>query len=121
MSPGFDPNSIPGYSGAIDSASKGLLARLAATGGNPYGNPGGLIEANRQLISGTALPAIEAYQRMNAGTGGYAGFNAAAPGAATAQIGAQGGVYNSVGSGLASLLNQQPSLLDTLRGLNMSG
>lgn len=121
MSPGFDPTTIPGYSGAVDTASKGVLARLAATGGNPYGNPGGLIEANKQIISGTALPAIDAYQRLNAGTGGYAGFNAAAPGMATSQVGAQGGIYNAVGSGLAGLLSPQPSLLDTLRGLGVSG
>lgn len=121
MSPGFDPTTIPGYSGAVDTASKGILARLSATGGNPYGNPGGLIEANKQIISGTALPAIDAYQRLNAGTGGYAGFNAAAPGMAGAQIGAQGGVYNAIGSGLAGILSPQPSLLDTLRGLGVSG
>lgn len=121
MTPGFDPNSIPGYAGAVDTASKGILARLAATAGNPWGNPGGLIEANKQIISGTALPAIDAYQRLNAGTGGYAGFNAAAPAAATAGIGAQGGVYNAVGSGLAGLLNPQPSLYDTLRGLGIKG
>lgn len=121
MTPGFDPSTIPGYSGAVDTASKGILARLAATGGNPWGNPGGLIEANKQIISGTALPAIQDYQRLNAGTGGYAGFNAAAPGAATAGIGANAGVYNAVGSGLAGLLNPQPSLLDTLRGLGVQG
>lgn len=121
MTPGFDPNSIPGYAGAVDTASKGILARLAATGGNPWGNPGGLIEANKQIISGTALPAIQDYQRMNAGTGGYAGFNAAAPGMATAQIGAQGGVYNAVGSGLAGLTNPQPSIYDTLARLGVQG
>jgi hypothetical protein len=121
MSPGFDPNSIPGYSGAVDTASKGILARLAATGGNPWGNPGGLIEANKQIVSGTALPAIQDYQRLNAGTGGYAGFNAAAPSAATAGIGAQGGVYNAIGSGLAGLTNQQPSIYDTLARLGVQG
>jgi hypothetical protein len=121
MTPGFDPNSIPGYSGAVDTASKGILARLAATGGNPWGNPGGLIEANKQIISGTALPAIQDYQRLNAGTGGYAGFNAAAPGAATAGIGAQGGVYNAIGSGLAGLTNPQPSIYDTLARLGVQG
>jgi hypothetical protein len=121
MTPGFDPNSIPGYSGAVDTASKGILARLAATGGNPWGNPGGLIEANKQIISGTALPAIQDYQRLNAGTGGYAGFNAAAPGTATAGIGAQGGVYNAVGSGLAGLTNPQPSIYETLARLGIQG
>lgn len=121
MTPGFDPMSIPGYSGAIDTASKGLLARLAATGGNPYGNPGGMIEANKQIISGTALPAIDAYQRLNAGTGGYAGFNAAAPAAANAGINARADVYGQLGSGLAGLLSPQPSLLETLRGLGVQG
>jgi hypothetical protein len=121
MTPGFDPNSIPGYSGAVDTASKGILARLAASGGNPWGNPGGLIEANKQIISGTALPAIQNYQNQNAVTGGYAGFNAAAPGAATAGIGAQGGVYNAIGSGLAGLTNPQPSIYDTLARLGVQG
>ena len=43
MTPGFDPTSIPGYAGALDTASRGILARLSATSGNPFGNPGGLI------------------------------------------------------------------------------
>lgn len=121
MTPGFDPTSIPGYSGAVDTASKGILARLAASGGNPWGNPGGLIEANKQIISGTALPAIQQYQNQNAATGGYGAFNTAAPAAASNAINSQGGVYNAVGSGLAGLLNPQPSLLDTLRGLGVQG
>jgi hypothetical protein len=121
MTPGFDPMSIPGYSGAVDTASRGILARLAASGGNPWGNPGGLIEANRQIISGTALPAIQQYQNQNAATGGYGAFNTAAPAAASAAIGARGNVYNAVGGGLAGLLNPQPSLIDTLRALNVQG
>lgn len=121
MTPGFDPNSIPGYAGAVDTASKGVLARLAATGGNPWGNPGGLIEANKQIISGTALPAIQQYQNQNAATGGYGAFNTAAPAAANAGVGANAGVYNAVGSGLAGLTNPQPSIYDTLARLGVQG
>lgn len=121
MTPGFDPNSIPGYSGAVDTASKGILARLAATGGNPWGNPGGLIEANKQIISGTALPAIQNYQNQNAATGGFGAFNTAAPAAANAGIGANAGVYNAIGSGLAGLTNPQPSIYDTLARLGVQG
>src|SRR5260221_11730436 len=99
MTPGFDPSTIPGYSGAVDTASRGILARLAATGGNPWGNPGGLIEANKQIISGAALPAIQQNQKQNAATGGYNAFNTATPPAANANIGAQGGGYNAVGNG----------------------
>ncbi|WP_460992138.1 hypothetical protein, partial [Staphylococcus aureus] len=62
MTPGFDPMSIPGYSGAVDTTSKSLLAKLSASGGNPFGNPGGLIDANKQIVSVPDLPAIENYQ-----------------------------------------------------------
>ena len=70
MSPGFDPyTGIAGYKGAVDTTSESLLRRLSATGGNPYGNPGGMIEANKQIIAGTALPAIQDYTRQNASVG----------------------------------------------------
>lgn len=67
MTPGFDPNSIPGYAGALDTASKSILARLSARDGNPFGSPGGLIQANKDIVSGTALPAINEYTRQKIG------------------------------------------------------
>jgi hypothetical protein len=114
MTPGFDPNSIPGYSGALDTASKGLLARLSATGGNPFGNPGGLIEANKAIVSGTAMPAINEYQRLNANTGFGSSMNAAL-GLQTQGIGADANGLNALGYGLNALTNPQPSLQDLLK------
>lgn len=114
MSPGFNPMSIPGYAGALDSTSKSVLARLSASGGNPFGNPGGLIDANKQIVAGTALPAINEYQRLNANTG----FGNSMNGAMNLQqqaIGADGGALNALGYGLNSLTSTQPSLADLYR------
>ena len=120
MTPGFDPNSIPGYSGAVDTASKSLLARLSATGGNPYGNPGGLIDANKQIISGTALPAIQAYQNQNANVGFGGTLNAAGSFGGQA-IGAQGNVYNAVGAGINDVMNPPQTLAQQLQTLKQAG
>lgn len=116
MTPGFDPMSIPGYSGAVDTASQGLLRGLS-TQGNPFGNPGGLINANKQIISGTELPAIQNYQSQNAAAGGFGSFGAAAPGAAQTAIQNQGNVWNAVGSGVGALTNPNPSLAQVLAGM----
>src|SRR6185503_40839 len=102
MSSGFDPMSIPGYAGAVDSASKGILARLSATGGNPWGNPGALTEANKSIISGTAMPAINEYQRLNANTGFGSSMNAAL-GLQTGGINADRGITTALSSGLENL------------------
>ncbi len=98
MSPGFDPTTIPGYKGALDSASGAIMSRLS-TQGNPFGNPGGLIEANKQIVNGTALPAVQNYQQQNASAGGLSAYNAAAPGAASAAVNSNAGVYNALGYG----------------------
>ena len=116
MTPGFDPMSIPGYSGALDTASKGILARLSAQGGNPFGNPGGLIDANKQIVAGTAMPAINEYQRQNANAGFGASMNAAIP-LQTAAIGQEGNVLNALGYGLNAVANPQPTLADMIKGL----
>ena len=120
MSPGFDPNSIPGYAGALDSTSKAVMAKLAATGGNPFGNPGGLIDANKQIVSGTALPAIQNYQALNANTG----FGPAMSGAMQLQqqqIGAQSNVPAAIASGLGSLTAPDNSLQALLKQLSGTG
>lgn len=105
MTPGFDPTSIAGYQGALDTASQSILRKLSATGGNPYGNPGGLIEANKQIVAGTALPAIQQYQNQNANTGGLGALAAAYP--STQQAATQSGanVYNALGSAVGNVVN----------------
>jgi hypothetical protein len=118
MSPGFDPMSIPGYSGALDTASKGVLARLSAGGGNPFGNPGGLIDAQKQIVAGTAMPAINEYQRLNLSAGGLGNLNAAVPSLQSQAIGADGNVLNALGYGLNAVTNPQPSLADIAKALS---
>ena len=120
MSPGFDITSIPGYQGALDSTSESLLRKLSATGGNPYGNPGGLIEANKAIVNGTAMPAYNEYARLNANTGFGSSMNAAIP-FQTAAINSDANSLNAIGSGLASLTTPKNSLQDLLKqmqGLN---
>jgi PPE-repeat protein len=121
MTPGFDPMSIPGYAGALDTASKSILAKLSATGGNPFGQPGQLIDANKQIVAGTALPAVNEYQRLNLSAGGLGNLNAAIPALQQGAIGQQGNVLNSVGYGLNAIANPQPSLADMIKALNLQG
>jgi len=105
MTPGFDPTSIAGYQGALDTASQSILRKLSAQNGNPFGNPGGLIEANKQIVAGTALPAIQQYQNQNANTGGLGALAAAYP--STQQAATQSGanVYNALGSAVGNVVN----------------
>lgn len=105
MQPGFDITSIPGYSGALASSSQALLSGLS-TQGNPYGSPGGLIEANKQIVNGTSLPWYNSYINQNAATGFGSTLNTAA-GAQTGQIGADQGMYAALGSGLGTLTQPQ--------------
>ena len=111
MTPGFDPNAIPGYAGALDTASKSILAKLSAVGGNPFGNPGGLIDANKAIVSGTAMPAIQEYQRMNANTGFGNSMNSAFNLGSQA-IGADANALNAIGYGINQVTNPQPTLAD---------
>jgi len=110
FAPGFTMASDPGYQDALDSTSSSLLRKLSAAG-NPFDNPGGLIEANKQINSSLALPALQNYRNQNAATGGYGAFNTAAPGAATAAIGSQGNALTTIAGGASDILNPKPPSL----------
>lgn len=122
MTPGFDPTSIAGYQGALDTASQSILRKLSATGGNPYGNPGGLIEANKQIVSGTAMPIIQNYQNQNANTGGLGALAAAYPSTQAAATQSGSNVYNALGNAAGEAFNpkQTPaqSLADIYKLIN---
>lgn len=105
MTAGFDPTTIPGYSGALDSASQSAMRALSATGGNPYGNPGGLEAAQKQIINGTALPAIQNYQALNGASGGYSALNGAFNQTATQAIGSNSAVLSGLGAAANNVLN----------------
>lgn len=113
MSPTFDPMSIPGYSAALDNSSNSILRKLSVSG-NPYGSPAALIEANKAVVSGTALPALQEYQRVNAGAGGLAALTSAAPAASNAAINANQSIYAGLGYGLDQATNPGPTSLAAL-------
>lgn len=121
MTPGFDPNTIPGYKGALENASDTLLRRLSANGGNPFGSPGGLIEANKAIVGGTALPAINEYQRLNLAGGGLANLNAAYPSTLNAASTAGTNVWNGIGGAIDDVINPRRSLADLVKAFNMTG
>ena len=123
--PGFTMMNEPGYADALNSTSDALLRKLSATSGNPYGSPGGLIEATKAVNASLALPALQNYRNQNAATGGYSAFNTAAPGVAGAAINSQGGALTNLAGGISDILNPRPqslTLADLLRlGGNLSG
>lgn len=116
MTPGFDPLSIPGYKGALDTANESAMHALS-TQGNPFGNPSGLIDAQQRVVNGTALPAIQNYQALNANAGGISSMNAAAPGTAAQAIGSSGGVLSALGSAAGNVLNPPQTADQSLAAL----
>jgi hypothetical protein len=120
MSPGFDPMMIPGYSEAIEDSMNQAMASLSVENGSPFGNPQGVIKANRKVVSGTAMPAINEYQRLNANTGFGNSMNAAL-GLQSSAIGANANGLNALGYGINALTNPQPSIEELLRQIQGTG
>ena len=130
FAPGFDIGSDPALKGAMDTTSDTLLRRLSATGGNPFGNPSGLIEANKSVLDSVALPYLQNYRNQNASTGGYGAFNTTAAGGGNsnalnlAGVGADTNVWNALGSSASSVFNPPSSLEELLKkfkGSNLFG
>jgi hypothetical protein len=118
--PNFDITKLPGLQGAMDVSSQSLLRQLS-TQGNPYGNPGGLIEAQKYLMGNLALPALQNYRNQNAATGGFGAFSTAAPQAAGNAITAGGNMYSDIGRGLGNITNPPTSLEQILKQLKGTG
>lgn len=120
--PGFDVNSIPGYSQTLDTANTSLLNR-ASINGNPALNPGVLAEINKYVTGNVALPAVQNYRDFLAGAGGltqYAGGAARGPnlGPAIGAADAASNVYGDLGYGLSQVTQpRRPTLAETLRSL----
>ena len=130
FAPGFDIGKDPALQGAMDTTSDTLLRRLSANGGNPFGNPGGLIEANKSVLDSVALPYLQNYRKQNASTGGYGAFNTTAAGGGNsnalnlAGVGSDTNVWNALGSSASSVFNPPSSLEELLKkfkGSNLFG
>ena len=120
MRPDFDIVSIPGLRQSMDTSMNSLMRSLS-TQGNPFGQPGGLMEAQNFVVGNVALPAFQNHRDFLGGAGGltaYAGGAAQGPNLAPAlgAIGAQGQGMNAIGAGL-SQLTRRPSGLSGLLGL----
>lgn len=114
--PGFTMANDPGYTDALNAASKATLHGLS-TQGNPAGSPNAWAQSLQDLYSKTAYPALQTFRNQNANTGGIGTLTAAAPGAATGAIASQGNVYNAIGAGINDVFNPRSSLTDLLRAL----
>lgn len=113
--PGFTP---PEVQPAIDAATEAGLRKLS-TQGNPYGNPGGLMELTKYVTGNVALPQLNTYRNQNAATGGYNAFNTAAPTAATNAVNSGPGMWANLASAFGSVTNPTVSLQDLLKQINI--
>lgn len=125
FAPGFDLSAAdPALRGAMDTTMDTLLRRLS-TEGNPFGNPGGLAEANEYVMGNVALPALQNYRTLNANTGGYSGYNNSAASGPnmnlqTGALQADTNVWNSLGAATSDVFNPRSSFEDVLRRLGGS-
>ncbi len=107
--PGWSIWDQPGNRESLDSSWDSALRNLSATGGNPFGNQGGLIEANKRIMGSLGAPLTQNYREVNRA----AGFGNVPQYAQIAQnaIGQQGTAYQAGAAGLEDLLNpRQPKL-----------
>lgn len=114
FAPGFSMADEPGYSDALDQTTKSFLHK-ASIGGNPADSPNAWAETLKGVNSTFAFPALNEYRRLNAGAGGLAALTSAAPAAASSAIGAEKGIYDSIGVGAADVFNPPKSLDEILR------
>jgi hypothetical protein len=109
--PGFNMSNEPGYSDALSQATNAFLRSASAgnapgvASGNPISNPGAWAETMKYVTQNTALPALYNYRSglLNASNMGIQ--PSVAP--AMAGVGAQGGMYDALGGGIASLFPSQ--------------
>lgn len=119
--PGFSMADQPDFKNALDISSQSVLSKLSATGGNPYGNPGALAEADKYVAGSLALPQLNTYRsqlgtfgQLGVNTGGTANMNAASQ---------TGNLYDALGYGLRSATqpdNQYKGVLDQLLKQSLS-
>ncbi len=112
--PGFDiTKTDPSYQGALDSASNSVLKGLSVTKGNPFDNPGAVMEANKYVTQNTALPHLNTY-RSQLGSFGQLGTNTAGTASLNGAAGA-GGTANALGYGLNSLTSDNSAFEDYMK------
>lgn len=91
----------PSLQAGLDSSWETALRKLS-TQGNPFGSPGGLMEANKSVMGGFILPATDSYRRTNL-AGGQLGFSQAANFGAN-NAGYAMAPYNAAATGIGTAL-----------------
>jgi hypothetical protein len=91
-----------------------LLARSLSTKGNPFGS-GNALQELQNYASNQLFSRLGQEKDRLAGFGGLSAYNQAAPSAASAEIGAQKGIYDAIGAGAADIFN--PARRYTLQDL----
>lgn len=120
FAPGFTMANDPGYTDALDQATKSFLHK-ASISGNPSESPNAWQQTLKDVNSQFAYPALQEYRRQAVGAGGLATLTAAAPGAATGEINAQRGIYDAIGAGAADVFNPPKSLEELARAFKRAG
>ena len=120
--PGFSMASDPGYTDALNQASKATLHSLSVNG-NPAGSPNAWAQSLADNTAKFAYPALQTYRTQNANSGGISSFNSASPELATGAITAQSQGVNSLGKAAANIFNpaQPTSLADILKMYGSGG
>ena len=91
----------------VQQGTDALARSLSARVGNPIGNPTALQEI-QNYATNQFYNRLGAERDRLAGYGGLTAYNAAAPGASSAAVGAERGIYDAVGAGLADITNPRP-------------
>lgn len=110
--PGFDIWKQPGYGDLLSGVTDTQLRRLSASGGNPFGNPGGLTEMNKNITQNVGIPALAGY-RGQLLQGGGVGLNAASS-ASLMEAGTARSPYDALGAGLGMLTTPKDNTLEEL-------
>lgn len=119
--PGFDIGNEPGFKNAMDTAFNTYM-RAASAGnaqgvasGNPFDNPGALMESQKYLLGNLALPYLQNY-RSGLSSSGQLGIEPSAQ-LGSNKIQAQGGVYDAIGYGIDQVFNPQPDYMKKFANL----
>lgn len=110
--PGFDIWKQAGYGDLLSGVTDTQLRRLSANGGNPFGNPGGLAEMNKNITANVGIPALAGY-RGQLLQGGGVGLSAAAQGSLM-EAGTARSPYDALGAGLAAMTTPRDNSLQDL-------
>lgn len=113
--PGFSMADQPDFQNALDVGAQAAARATSARVGNPVDNPGAYAEMQKYITGSLALPQLNTY-RSQLGSFGGLGVNTAG----TASMGGAsqaGGMYDAIGSGLASLTKPKNPYEDMFKGL----